>query len=118
DLTRFPEDPRERLRAWDASDEYLLRELDRPSGRVVVFGDRWGALTTSLLSAGVPVTQVSDSYLAQQATLANVARNGVSQPDLVLAPTVGDFSRHFVSDPRHSDASRQVDPTSRHSDSS
>ncbi|MGW3731344.1 methyltransferase, partial [Streptomyces sp. NPDC000851] len=26
-LTRFPEDPRDRLRAWDASDEYLLRHL-------------------------------------------------------------------------------------------
>ena len=24
DLTRFPADPRERLRAWDAADEYLL----------------------------------------------------------------------------------------------
>lgn len=26
-LTRFPEDPRDRLRAWDASDEYLLGHL-------------------------------------------------------------------------------------------
>ncbi|NUR59728.1 MAG: methyltransferase [Catenulispora sp.] len=99
DLARFPADPRERLRAWDASDEYLLRETEAASltGHVVVFGDRWGALTTSLLSAGIPVTQISDSYLAQQATLANVSRNGFSSSDLELVSTVGDFSRHIDS---------------------
>lgn len=26
-LARFPEDPREQLRAWDAADTYLLRHL-------------------------------------------------------------------------------------------
>ena len=99
ELARFPEDPRERLRAWDAADEYLLRELEPAglTGRVVVFGDRWGALTTALLSGGVQVTQVSDSHLAQQATIANVARNGLSTSDLELVSTVGDFSRHIDS---------------------
>ncbi len=28
DLVRFPEDPRDRLRAWDAADAYLLRHLE------------------------------------------------------------------------------------------
>lgn len=86
DLTRFPEDPRDRLRAWDAADEYLLRHLDgiaadggepRPvdlSGTVVVVGDRWGALVTAL-AAHRPV-QITDSFLAQQATRANLARSG------------------------------------------
>jgi 16S rRNA (guanine1207-N2)-methyltransferase len=99
ELARFPEDPRERLRAWDAADEYLLREIDAAAltGRVVVFGDRWGALSTSLLSAGVRVIQVSDSYLAQKATLTNVSRNGFSPSELELVPTVGDFSRHIDS---------------------
>ncbi|GAA2001028.1 methyltransferase [Catenulispora subtropica] len=104
ELTRFPEDPRERLRAWDASDEYLLRHLEglsgssgssglpAPSGRTVVFGDRWGALTTSLLAAGAAVTQISDSFLTQQATLLNVSRNGMTDPDLELLSTVDDFS--------------------------
>ncbi len=45
-LARFPEDPRDRLRAWDASDAYLLRHLaadgTRLDGTVVVVGDRWG----------------------------------------------------------------------------
>jgi 16S rRNA (guanine1207-N2)-methyltransferase len=81
-LARFPEDPRDRLRAWDASDAYLLRHLasgDIPlTGSVVVVGDRWGALTTALaahLPAGI--TQITDSFLTRRATLASLARNGV-----------------------------------------
>ncbi|MFE7853618.1 methyltransferase [Streptomyces sp. NPDC057403] len=78
-LTRFPEDPRERLRAWDASDEYLLGHLAEEkvplSGTVVVLGDRWGALVTALAEHGP--TQITDSFLAQEATRLNLARNGV-----------------------------------------
>lgn len=107
-LTRFPQDAREQLRAWDAADEYLLRELAEAlnlselsetselSGsskrRVVVLGDRWGAITTSLAVGGVPVTQISDSYLGQQATLANLARQGDPLPEVVLATTAEEFS--------------------------
>ena len=95
-LTRFPPDAREQLRAWDAADEYLLRHLGEGpglSGRVVVFGDRWGAITTSLAAGGPPVKQgsvliqISDSYLGRQATLANLARQGDSLPQVVLAAT-------------------------------
>ncbi|MEU0897676.1 methyltransferase [Streptomyces massasporeus] len=78
-LTRFPEDPRDRLRAWDASDEYLLRHLAEErvplDGTVVVVGDRWGALVTAL-AAHRPV-QITDSHLTQEATRANLARAGV-----------------------------------------
>ncbi|WP_406447569.1 methyltransferase [Streptomyces sp. NBC_00876] len=82
DLARFPEDPRDPFRAWDAADEYLLRHLEgidgAPpvdlSGSVVVAGDRWGALSTVL--AGYHPVQITDSYLAQRATAANLARNG------------------------------------------
>ncbi|MFE9255374.1 methyltransferase [Streptomyces sp. NPDC006879] len=94
-LTRFPEDPRDRLRAWDAADEYLLRRLAgdpgpegepvQPvdtTGHVTVFGDRWGALVTALASARTAsatsgqLTQITDSYLTQQATWSNLARSG------------------------------------------
>jgi 23S rRNA (guanine1835-N2)-methyltransferase len=89
DLTRFPEDPREQLRAWDAADEYLLRHLAEGaaggpvelSGAVVVVGDRWGALTTAL--AGRRPTQISDSFLAQQATRANLRRNAPDEAESV-----------------------------------
>jgi len=88
-LARFPEDPRERLRAWDASDEYLLRHLvDEKvplSGTVVVLGDRWGALVTAL-AAHRPV-QITDSFLAQEATRANLDRAGVETGAVGLLTT-------------------------------
>ncbi|WP_329130173.1 methyltransferase [Streptomyces sp. NBC_01476] len=77
DLTRFPAEPREQLRAWDAADDYLLRHLAEEGltrdGEIVVVGDRWGALATALAPWGP--TQISDSFLAQQATRANLRRN-------------------------------------------
>ncbi|MFI8535472.1 methyltransferase [Streptomyces aquilus] len=86
-LARFPDDPRDRLRAWDASDEYLLRHLREVplSGTVVVLGDRWGALVTALAAHGP--TQITDSYLSQEATRANLARNGVETGAVRLLTT-------------------------------
>ncbi|MFE0225392.1 50S rRNA methyltransferase, partial [Streptomyces albidoflavus] len=85
DLTRFPEDPRDQLRAWDAADAYLLRHLAETGvptgtgdGALVVALDRWGALTTAL-AAHRPV-QISDSHLARSATCANLARAGLGDP--------------------------------------
>ncbi|MET7475654.1 methyltransferase [Streptomyces sp. NPDC005648] len=89
ELARFPEDPRERLRAWDASDEYLLGYLAEEgvplSGSVVVVGDRWGALVTALAGHG-PV-QITDSFLAQEATKGNLGRNGVEAGAVGLLTT-------------------------------
>jgi 23S rRNA (guanine1835-N2)-methyltransferase len=88
-LSRFPEDPRDRLRAWDASDEYLLRHLADEgvplSGTVVVVGDRWGALVTAL--AAHRPAQITDSFLAQEATRVNLARNGVDTGSVALLTT-------------------------------
>ncbi|MET9469996.1 methyltransferase [Streptomyces sp. NPDC006544] len=86
ELARFPEDPRDRLRAWDAADEYLLRHLDSGTGergpvdlagagQITVIGDRWGALTTAL--AAHHPTQITDSSLTRSATAANLDRNGI-----------------------------------------
>ncbi|MBT2409707.1 methyltransferase [Streptomyces sp. ISL-12] len=90
-LTRFPEDPRDRLRAWDASDEYLLGHLAQErvplSGTVVALGDRWGALVTAL-AAHRPV-QITDSHLGREATRLNLARNGV-EPGAVRLLTTQD----------------------------
>ncbi len=88
-LTRFPEDPRDLLRAWDASDAYLLRHLaesgTRLDGTLVVVGDRWGALTTAL--AAHRPTQITDSFLSREATRANLARNGVEADTVRLLTT-------------------------------
>ncbi|WP_370411178.1 methyltransferase [Streptomyces fradiae] len=94
-LTRFPADPRDPLRAWDAADEYLLGHLAETgtdlSGTVAVVGDRWGALVTAL--AARPGTgalvQISDSYLGRTATAENLARSGAA-PDAVTLLTTQD----------------------------
>ena len=93
-LTRHPEDPRDQLRAWDASDEYLLSQLAESgtdlSGTVAVLGDRWGALVTALQAAGPgELVQISDSYLGRQATRANLARAG-ADPEAVRLLTTQD----------------------------
>ncbi|MEV4185655.1 methyltransferase [Streptosporangium canum] len=92
DLTRFPDDPRDMLRAWDAADEYLLRHLDGIdddptdlSGTVVVVGDRWGALVTAL--AGHRPVQITDSFLTQEATRGNLKRNGIDADMVRLLST-------------------------------
>ncbi|GHI09674.1 ribosomal RNA large subunit methyltransferase G [Streptomyces cellostaticus] len=89
ELSRFPEDPRDRLRAWDASDAYLLRHLAEEgvplTGSVVVAGDRWGALVTAL--AQHRPTQITDSFLSQEATRANLARAGVEPGAVGLLTT-------------------------------
>ncbi|WP_424860384.1 methyltransferase [Streptomyces sp. MMS24-I29] len=93
ELARFPEDPRDPFRAWDAADEYLLRRLEgadgtRPvglSGTVVVVGDRWGALGTAL-AAHRPVL-ITDSWLSQRATRANLERNGIGADAVRLLST-------------------------------
>jgi 16S rRNA (guanine1207-N2)-methyltransferase len=91
ELSRFPEDPRDRLRAWDASDAYLLRHLAEEgvalTGTVVVVGDRWGALATAL--AKHRPTQITDSFLSQEATRVNLARAGV-EPGAVRLLTTQD----------------------------
>ncbi|MGV9558403.1 methyltransferase [Streptomyces sp. NPDC003522] len=88
-LARHPEDPRDGLRAWDASDAYLLRHLAGQgvalSGTVVVLGDRWGALVTAL--AAHRPTQITDSWLGQEATRRNLARNGVDPGRVRLLTT-------------------------------
>jgi 23S rRNA (guanine1835-N2)-methyltransferase len=92
DLARFPADPRDPLRAWDAADAYVLRHLAESGadlgGEVVVVGDRWGTLATALAAARgeTPgLTQISDSHLGQRATEANLRRNAPAAPVRLLS---------------------------------
>ncbi|MFC5908955.1 methyltransferase [Streptacidiphilus monticola] len=109
-LSRYPASANDPLRAWDAADEYLLRALAGLAGRtaqaepketgagdepveltgrhLTVLGDRWGALTAALARTGAAsLTQVSDSWLAQQATRANLAANGTDPAGADLRST-------------------------------
>ncbi|EPY3689087.1 23S rRNA (guanine(1835)-N(2))-methyltransferase, partial [Cronobacter sakazakii] len=42
-LQRFPPMPEETpLQAWEAADEYLLQQVEQPSGPVLIFNDSFG----------------------------------------------------------------------------
>ncbi|MEY1662020.1 class I SAM-dependent methyltransferase [Isoalcanivorax beigongshangi] len=69
-LQRYPRSPRERLRAWDGADLYLLDEAtDQPA---LVLNDSCGALALALPADTV---SVGDSWLARAALAANAADN-------------------------------------------
>lgn len=83
------------MRAWDAADDYLLRHVAETApaggatggGTTVLLGDRWGALATALADRH-PV-QISDSFLGQQATRANLRRIGAEDQVRLLSPREG-----------------------------
>lgn len=79
-LRRFPLKHDDRLRAWDAADEYLLRHLDDENlvvspEQLLLVNDSFGALGVALHKLS-PVSW-SDSYLAWQALEYNLTGNGL-----------------------------------------
>jgi len=77
-LRRFPLKKDDRLRAWDAADEYLLRHLDdqelaAPPGATLLVNDTFGALGVTLHDRN-PVSW-GDSFLGQQALRYNLYEN-------------------------------------------
>ncbi len=78
ELHRLPKRKNDKLRAWDAADEYLLHYLFEniplsTKDKVLILNDSFGALAISL-HAFSPVS-ISDSYLSQQATRLNLVAN-------------------------------------------
>ncbi|NOT13230.1 MAG: methyltransferase [Methylococcaceae bacterium] len=87
ELHRFPQRPRELLRAWDAADEYLLdyladQGLPEREQSVLIINDTFGALAVAL-SAYKP-TALSDSYLSQLATRCNLDVNKLPEERVKL----------------------------------
>ncbi|ELY6246446.1 23S rRNA (guanine(1835)-N(2))-methyltransferase RlmG [Cronobacter universalis] len=77
-LQRFPPMPEETpLQAWDAADEYLLQQVEQPSGPVLIFNDSFGALACAL--ADVRPVSVNDSFIAHQATRHNLRLNDIDE---------------------------------------
>lgn len=75
-LQRFPPMPEETpLQAWEAADEYLLQQVEQPSGPVLIFNDSFGALACAL--AEVRPVSVNDSFIAHQATRHNLRLNDI-----------------------------------------
>ena len=100
ELYRHPRRPQEKLRAWDAADEYLLQSVALEFAAIkkpLLCNDSFGALSVALHQQQ-PI-HWSDSAIAQQATRDNLHSNGLeegavkfldslqlpqSQPELVL----------------------------------
>lgn len=95
-LARFPFKNKETLRAWDAADEYLLKQVSETTlvatPRVLILNDHFGALTVAL--AAYQPTVVTDSYLSHQGILQNLSRNdGVL--DNPILDSVTPLSGHY-----------------------
>jgi 23S rRNA (guanine1835-N2)-methyltransferase len=76
-LQRYPYNPKDPLRAWDAADELLLHYLDETLGSSLdapwILNDSFGALSVAL-SNFAPMSN-SDSYVSHQALAHNLALN-------------------------------------------
>jgi 16S rRNA (guanine1207-N2)-methyltransferase len=86
-LQRRPRRRRELLRAWDAADEYLLREVAAQAQlaggtRVLLVNDSFGALAVAL--APRAPQSWSDSFLSQLATRDNLSANNIDAADVTL----------------------------------
>ncbi len=96
-VQRYPKRQNERLRAWDAADEYLLNYVGQPdidndlSGltmlaqrhSALVVNDSFGALAIALaadMSDAASLVSWSDSYLAHRALTANIENNEPGLP--------------------------------------
>ncbi len=101
-LYRFPIDPQQKLRAWDAADEYVLSHLedapaDQQRNRILVLGDAFGAMSLGLSlslskdqsSQNSKITVVSDSAVAHSAIAANAAENEIDTKNINLISSIG-----------------------------
>ena len=86
-LQRFPLEKNQKLRAWDAADEYLLNDLapklehiENP--RVLIINDSFGALAVALY-VHKPCS-VSDSFISQTATQENLKLNQITSNNVQL----------------------------------
>jgi 23S rRNA (guanine1835-N2)-methyltransferase len=93
-LPHTPQRGRGTLRAWDAADELVLHHLaersDHAVGRVLVVGDRAGALAIPLAAGGAAVASLSDSWLAHRALAANLIAAGLAVDAVVPLPSTAE----------------------------
>lgn len=79
-LSRYPHEKKDPLRAWDAADEYLLQQLQElqlpEKRRLAIFNDGFGALALALADRR-PWT-ISDSWLSQRGMLDNLKHNNIA----------------------------------------
>ena len=88
-LRRMPLRQGDRLRAWDAADEYLLEQSRQhvtaiPAASILIVNDAFGALATAL-SGHRPVSW-SDSHLGELALQHNLRLNGLPGDAVAFLP--------------------------------
>ncbi|MBJ7222562.1 MULTISPECIES: 23S rRNA (guanine(1835)-N(2))-methyltransferase RlmG [unclassified Brenneria] len=92
-LARYPQvADNAALQAWEAADEFLLRELavmEIAPGPCLIFNDAFGALACGLQTRS-PVS-VSDSYMSQLATRHNLELNGFAADAVELLDSLADL---------------------------
>ncbi len=86
-LQRFPVVANEKLRAWDAADEYLLEDIASKlvaysQPKILIINDSFGALAVALAAFKPDV--VSDSFIAHSAINENLALNK-QEPAVLLS---------------------------------
>lgn len=85
-LSRYPVRKDEKLRAWDAADEYLLNYFSENNSlldnarKILIINDGFGALAAGLSQYNI--TAWNDSYLAQQGVLNNFSKNNLDDSHL------------------------------------
>ncbi|ATC95654.1 16S rRNA (guanine1207-N2)-methyltransferase [Pseudoalteromonas tunicata] len=108
-LDRFPLDQINRsLQAWDSADEYLIdyvNEHHPESEHILILNDSFGALSCYFISQGKQCTTVSDSYIADQATLHNIEQNQLEKTLLnqlnSLSTIEGEFDLVLIKLPKN-----------------
>jgi len=88
-LHRFPLIKNDRLRAWDAADEYLLRDFRENTtlaahDKLLLVNDTFGALSVALHQH--QLTTWGDSFLGWQALRHNLGENGLRHDEPVFVP--------------------------------
>lgn len=97
ELQRLPQNVHESLRAWDAADEYVLdytANLELPyTSKILIINDTFGALAIGLNS--FQLHALSDSYLSQQATRLNLAKNNLPEAAVTLTKSLEPLEQIF-----------------------
>lgn len=91
-LKRFPQtDDVNPLLAWEATDEYLLQQLDETEirGPVLILNDTFGALSCAL--AEHSPYSIGDSYLSELGTRENLRHNGIAESSVTFLDSTADY---------------------------
>jgi 16S rRNA (guanine1207-N2)-methyltransferase len=97
-LQRYPIFKNQQLRAWDAADEYLLKELGEKKSvlknkKCLIFNDAFGALSTALYSYNPTI--VVDSYVSKLAIVQNFKDNDLDLSSINIFSSLDELAGNY-----------------------